>query len=188
VTAEARAFSWLETVAVDTNGTPAGSVRRLTPTTGHVSAFDVAVAQDGTSPAPPERGRNQDPASPAEPAVVVVARDDGEAVDGSGGALQRLRVGDDVAEGVVELPTDGLGRGVPSLLGGPSHLLDLTWVDAHERLRYLPLDASGSPAGPSSVEDGLGDSRLVLRLDREQVLAERRSPTKADLEIFACPR
>jgi hypothetical protein len=173
VTGEARAFSWLEMVALDASGTPAGPVRRLTSTTGHVSAYDVAVAKE-------------------EPrtTVVAVARDDGEAVDGSGGSLLRVRVGDDPAPSdVVEIPTDGLGRGTPTLIGGPTHLLDLTWVDLHERLRFLALDPSGSPAGPSSVEDGLGESRLLLRLDRDQVLAERRSaPRGADLAVLACPR
>jgi hypothetical protein len=173
VTSEARAFSWLEMVALDANGTPAGAVRRLTSTTGHVSAYDVAVAKE-------------------EPraTVVAVARDDGEAVDGSGGSLLRVRVGEDLAPSdVVEIPTDGLGRGTPSLLRGPTQQLDLTWVDLHERLRFVPLDSNGSPAGPSSVEDGLGESRLLLRLDRDQVLAERRSAARgADLEVLACPR
>jgi hypothetical protein len=172
-TAEARAFSWLEMVALDANGAQAQPVRRLTSATGHVSAYDVAVTTE-------ERHSTS--------AIVVVARDDGEAVDGSGGALLRVRVGDDPADAVVELPTDGLGRGVPTLLGGPSHLLDLTWIDQHERLRLAPLDPNGSPAGPSSVEDGLGESRLLLRLDREQVLAERRSGVSTAVAVFSCPR
>jgi hypothetical protein len=173
VTAEARAFSWLEMVSLDANGAQVQPARRLTSATGHVSAYDVAVTTE-------ERHSTS--------AVVVVARDDGEAVDGSGGALLRVRVGDDAPDAVVELPTDGLGRGVPTLLGGPSHLLDLTWIDQHERLRLSPLEPNGSLAGPSSVEDGLGESRLLLRLDREQVLAERRSGSSAALAVFSCPR
>jgi hypothetical protein len=173
VTAEARAFSWLEMVAIDASGAQEQPVRRLTPTTGHVSAYDVAVTTEEAH---------------STSAIVVVARDDGEAVDGSGGALLRVRVGDNAADAVVELPTDGLGRGVPTLLGGPPHLLDVTWIDQHERLRLAPLDSSGAPAGPTSVEDGLGESRLLLRLDREQVLAERRSGVSSALAVFSCPR
>ena len=65
-------------VHVDGQGAAIGPVRRLTSPAGHVSAYDVEARDP--------------PAGSATPSILVVARDDGEAVDGSGGALLRVRV------------------------------------------------------------------------------------------------
>jgi hypothetical protein len=172
VTGEPRAFAWLEMVALDAHGTPSGPVRRLTPTTGHVSTYDAMVL-----------------AREPKATLLIVARDDGEAVDGSGGALLRVRAGGDFADAPLELPTDGLGRGAPSLVEASPPWL--TWVDQREQLRLLPMDPSGAPAGGSSTEEALGEARPLLGLDAEQMLLARpRTPHLTDLElaVVTCPR
>jgi hypothetical protein len=173
-TGEARAFSWVEMVAVDAHGAPAAPVRRLTPATGHVSAFDVTVLA-------------REPKS----TLLIVARDDGEAVDGSGGGLLRVRAGADFAEAPLELPSDGLGRGAPGLVQAAPPWL--TWIDSRERLRLLALDAAGAPAGRSSAEEPLGEGRPLLWVDPQQLLVAR--PTgeggaeaKAELAVARCSR
>ena len=104
VTGEAPANSWLEAIAVDGHGGVTGTVRRLTATSGHVSAFDLAPQT----------------AAGVHGEVLVVARDDGEAVDGSGGALLRVRVRDDGQDPAVAFSTDGLGRGAPAFVEAPN--------------------------------------------------------------------
>ncbi|HEV3189269.1 MAG TPA: hypothetical protein VGY54_02170 [Polyangiaceae bacterium] len=96
---EPRAFGWIESIELDEQGEPFGPVRTLTPHNGHVSGFDVQrLAGAPTS------------------TLLVVARDDGEAKDGSGGALFRVRVQKDTVEPVVAYAIDGLGRGAPTLV------------------------------------------------------------------------
>ncbi len=55
VTGEARAFSWLDVLAVDAHGVPVGPTRRLTALSGHVSAYDV-TALPGRARRGPGRG------------------------------------------------------------------------------------------------------------------------------------
>jgi hypothetical protein len=140
-TGEARAYSWLEGVRVDAAGVPTGPSRRLTPASGHVSAYDVQALAGGGAPS----------------LLVVIARDDGEAVDGSGGTLLRVGIRDGVVEAPLGLPGDGLGRGAPSLVDGP--LPWLAWIGPHEGLRLLPLDAEGAPVAPPSAEPLLDEAR-----------------------------
>jgi hypothetical protein len=173
-TGEARAFSWVEMVAVDAHGAPAAPVRRLTPSTGHVSAFDVTVLA-------------REPKS----TLLIVARDDGESVDGSGGTLLHVRAGADFAEAPLELPSDGLGRGAPDLVQASPPWL--TWIDSRERLRLLPLDAAGAPAGRSSAEESLGEGRPLLWADPRQLLVARPvgeggAEAKAELAVARCAR
>jgi hypothetical protein len=144
-TGEARSFGWLESVALDERGILAGPVRKLTPASGHVSAYDVR-----TLPAA-ER-----------PTLLVVARDDGEGVDGSGGELLRVRIAGDAVEPPVAFPSDGLGRGGPALVDGDPPWL--VWIGPHEQLRLLPLDAEGAPAGKPSAEDEMSEARPLAFL------------------------
>lgn len=166
---EARSYSWLEAITLDAAAAPAGTARRLTPLTGHVSSFD-AVREGGVR----EGGTT---------AVLVVARDDGESVDGSGGSLLRIRVRDDGVDPAIGLPGDGLGRGAPSLVG-PSWL---AWVGPHEELRLLPLDPAGAPVAPPSAEPGLGDGRPLLTMDNGgRVLVAVPGDATAQLKAFVC--
>jgi hypothetical protein len=215
-TGEARAYGWLEMVAVDSQGAATGPVRRLTPPGGHVSAYDVE-ARDGAASAVGGAGS----------ILLVVARDDGEAVDGSGGALLRVRVTGEGAEPPVSfasfasfasspaLAAEGLGRGAPSFISAsargssipspwsstPSPALALAWVATGEQARLLPLDSTGVPAGPPSAEDGFDDARALLFMGggprpRESVegaptvnvLVATPSDSAAQLRVFRCAR
>jgi hypothetical protein len=193
---EARAFGWLEMLAVDAAGKAAGPLRRLTSPSGHVSAYDVQAR----------------PAQGGSTSLLVVARDDQEAVDGAGGALWRVRVHDDAVEPAVELPTDGLGRGAPSLVDSPATWL--TWVGPHEHPRLLPLGVYGEALAGASAEEELDDGRPLLSLglspsarapagdagaasqaarslpeeSRILVAELRDGPNGAGLRVFACRR
>lgn len=138
VTGEARGYGWLEAVSLDDHAFPVGRIRRLTPTNGHVSAFDVALLPSGGP-------------------LLVVARDDGESVDGSGGTLLRVRTAGDRVEAPLAFVTDGLGRGAPEIVDGDPPWL--AWVGPQERLRLTPLDRTGAPMGPPSAEEALGEGR-----------------------------
>ncbi len=182
VTGEPRSYGWLEAVTVDAQGAPTGPVRSLTQPSGHVSAFDAEV-------------RSVD----AAPLLVVVARDDGEIVDGSGGALLRVRMRGDVIEPPVAFATDGLGRGAPTFVSssaaGPSSPFALAWVGKEEQARCLPLDGSGAPASAVRAEDAMNDARPLLFLDshgidataqRSQLLVATPADVAAQLRAFAC--
>jgi hypothetical protein len=198
---EARAFGWLEMVHVDGQGAATDPVRRLTSPAGHVSAYDVEARE-----APAGRGA---------PSLLVVARDDGEAVDGSGGALLRVRVTGAVVEPPVAIATDGLGRGAPSFVSAagteaPSTsapALALAWVAGGEQARLIPLDAVGVPTAAPSAEDDLNDARALLFMGRRgqpapftnsssgpatssplEVLVATPSDSAAQLRVFACAR
>ncbi len=195
-TGEARSFGWLEMIAVDAQGAPTGPVRRLTSPVGHVSAYDVEARGPSGAAGPPS--------------LLVVARDDGESIDGSGGALLRVRVTGDAVEPAAVVPTESLGRGAPSFVSGagaegPSApaagALALAWVAGGEQARLVPLDAAGAPTAPPSAEDALGDARALLFTGRAarapgggaapdalDVLVATPSDSAAQLRVFACSR
>jgi hypothetical protein len=168
---EPRANSWLEMVIVDAAGAPTGPTRRLTSALGHVSAYDVqALSGEGRS------------------TLLVVARDDGEAVDGSGGALLRVRVREDGADPALAFPGDGLGRGAPSFVEGPTSWL--AWIGPHEEMRLLPLDAAGVPLAPPSAEALLDDALPLATLpggDGQMLVAFPGDPSAA-FRLVACAR
>ena len=168
-TGEVRAQSWVEAVEVDAAGASVGPLRRLTPAAGHVSAFDATLL-----------------AAEARPTLLVVARDAGEAVDGSGGTLLRIRLREDGAEPPLGLPGDGLGRGAPTLVDGP--LPWLAWIGPHEELRLLALDAAGAPAAPPTAEPLLDESRVLAILGGDRVLVGAPGDAAASLQVFTCPR
>lgn len=189
-TGEARSYGWLEMVAVDAQAQPSGPVRRLTPVTGHVSAYDIAALE---------------PFQGAPPSFLVVARDDGEAVDGSGGTLLRVRVTGEAVDPPVAIATEGLGRGAPSFVapsdtGGAaavpgSPALALAWVGKDEQARLLPVDVSGAPTAPPSAEDAFNDARALLftgaypsATSSSDVLVATPSDSAAQLRVFACNR
>jgi hypothetical protein len=171
---EPRSFGWLESVRLDAHGAPAGAARALTPASGHVSAYDVVAL------AAPER------------ALLVVARDDGESIDGSGGALVRVRIVAGVPEPPVEFQSDGLGRGGPALVEGPSSFL--AWVGPGEQGRLLALDRSGAPLGPPSAEEALNDARPLRALDAPpspgpaRILVAAAAGAATTLRVVACQR
>jgi hypothetical protein len=168
---EVRAYSWLES-----SGTPQ---RRLTSASGHVSAYDVQALAGGDA--------------------LVVARDDGEAVDGSGGTLLRIRVHGGSADSPLALPADGLGRGAPIFVDAPAPPRRgtepwVSWIGPHEAARLLPLDASGAPLGPPSAEPELDDARPLAFLHRPgsgpqpttNLLAAAPGDAAVQLRVLAC--
>ena len=173
VTGEARTFAWIEMIAVDSRASARSPVWRLTPTTGHVSAYDVRLLDGTSKPLTTPPSADVPSAEPAKPVLLVVARDDGEATDGSGGTLLRVRATDSGPEEASELTTDGLGRGAPILVAGLEASVApwTVWIGRDERLRLLPLDRAGVPAAASSAEEAFDDSRPLLRLaNGEQML------------------
>jgi len=168
---EPRASSWLEMVTVDAAGAPTGPTRRLTSASGHVSAYDVQALSGG-----------------GPPTLLVVARDDGEAVDGSGGALLRVRVREDGVDAALAFPGDGLGRGAPSFVEGPTSWL--AWIGPHEEMRLLPLDAAGVPVASPSAEALLDDALPLATLpggDGRMLVAFPGDPSAA-FRLVACAR
>lgn len=168
---EARAQSWLEAVVVDAAGASVGPVRRLTPATGHVSAYDVQLL-----------------VGESRPTLLVVARDDGEAVDGSGGALLRMRMREDGIDPPLALPGDGLGRGAPTLVEAPWPWL--AWVGPHEELRLLPLDSAGAPLAQPSAEPLLDEARPLAMMGQggDRMLVGTPGDAAVPLRVFACLR
>jgi hypothetical protein len=191
-TGEARSYGWLEMLAVDAQGVATAPVRRLTPADGHVSAYDVEATESF--------------AGGAARTLLVVARDDGEAVDGSGGGLLRVRVTGDEVASPVAFATEGLGRGAPSFVsvagspapsvpGAAPSPLALAWVAGAEQVRLLPLDPAGTPTAAPSAEDALDDARALLFMsaptaasDTISVLVATPSDSATQLRVFACAR
>jgi hypothetical protein len=178
VPGEPRSLGWLEMVPVDDRGVATGPLRRLTSQLGHVTAFDLSVSPAGSALAGSAASAH------GGPLLYVVARDDGEAVDGSGGSVLRVRVGLDAAEPPIALATDGLGRGAPGFVEGPATWL--SWVGANEQLRMLALDAAGNPAGLASAEDGMDEAQPVLALPSGHVLVETPADAARQLRTFVC--
>jgi hypothetical protein len=138
VTGEARAFGWLQRVEIDGLGAAQGPVRDLTPRGGHISAYDARMFGGGAG-------------------LVIVARDDGELTDGSGGALLRVRARAGAIDPVETIEAGGVGRGAPAFVDGAPPWL--SWVGHDEQLRLLPLDGAGSPSGLASIEAALNEAR-----------------------------
>jgi hypothetical protein len=168
VTGQARVNSWIEMVGTDAHGAPTGPVRRLTPLSGHVSAFDaLPLAEPSTSRA------------------LVIARDDGEAVDGSGGVLLRIIARPDGADPPTAIGVEGLGRGSPTLVGPtPSWL---SWTGPHEEARLLPLDGAGTPQARPSGEPELDEARPLALVGRDgRILAAAPADPSAQLRVVSC--
>jgi hypothetical protein len=168
---EERTFGWVEALALDPRGSVASPVRRLTSESGHVSAFDAQLLSDAS--------------------LLVIARDDGETVDGSGGVLVRVRLVGDRIEPPLALSNDGLGRGGPALVEGTPPWLG--WVGPRESLRLMPLDVAGTPSGRPSFEDALVDGRPLAVVagtstGAARVLVATPSDRSAPLHAATCAR
>lgn len=175
-TGEARAYSWLEVVAVDAQGAPSSAGRRLTAATGHVTSYDLE---------PPPR------AGAPRPEVIVVARDDGEAIDGSGGALLRVRVSAEGQEPAVAFEIDGLGRGAPAFVAsvpGPIAAPPwLFWVAPREEGRLLSLDGAGAPTQLPTAEPSLDEGRPLVWLEPgRRMLAAMPDNPAGQLRVLSC--
>lgn len=143
VTGEVRTNGWVEMLALDSRAVPIGPVRRLTSERGHVSSYDVLRLE-----------------SDRDSTVVVVARDDGDLTDGTGGTLLIVRASDGGPEPPITISSGGLGRGAPALVGATPPWV--AWVGDREELRMLPLTLAGRPEGVPSQEEALGEARPLL--------------------------
>lgn len=168
---EAPTYGWLEMATVERDGRALGSPRRLTSSSGHVSVYDVLA------------GGSDD-----APALDVVARDDGEASEGSGGALWRVHVAGDRAEPPALVPNDGLGRGAPAFVAdraGPW----LSWVGPREEIRLEPLDPAGVTVAAPSAEETLDEGRPLLAIgDGGRMLVATAKEPSASLRVYTCLR
>ncbi|MEO8877550.1 MAG: hypothetical protein ABI461_18290 [Polyangiaceae bacterium] len=140
---ESPAFRWLEAAPLDERGNRVGEVSRLTPTTGHVSGFDVLATADGAE---------------------VVVRDATESAD-NGTTISRIVLAD--KPGSLQLVSGEVGRSVPDVFGAKSSAGSFTWVvvpDANDATRIVPLGAPSGASPAPSVEPLLKSSRgLALR-------------------------
>jgi hypothetical protein len=143
--AEARAFHWLEAAPLDAAGARVGDARKLTPTSGHVTQFELA---------------------PIGADLDVVFRDESEVGEGQGGRVLRVRVRADGVDAPAALVPRGVGRGAPDVLaaGGAAWL---SFVDADDRSLVVPLGKSRDPAGLPSDEPSLRAGRLLAVSRRE---------------------
>ena len=141
VPGEARAFTWVEIVALDDSGAPVGPVRRLTAPAGHVASFDLAPRAHGE--------------------LDVFARDETQAHEGEGGRILHIVVHDASVDEPVIVAT-GAGRGAVDLVSGATGAAWLVYVDAQDHPRLVPLGESRMPAGPATLEDELDGARLLV--------------------------
>ncbi len=146
--AERRAYQWIELLALDAEGAPVGAVRKLTSTSAHVGAFDLAP-----------RGSGGD--------LDVVVRDEDEAAEGAGGKLTRVTVHAEAAGGAggvdapVTLVAGGAGRGAVDLVSGDGSEW-LAFGDTSDRTRVVRLGDTRLAIGAPSVEPSLDGARLLL--------------------------
>jgi hypothetical protein len=171
--AETRAFRWLELAMLDEHGAPIGAVKRLTSATGHVSIYDLAARV----------GSDRD-------ALDIIARDDEQTVDGSGGRVVRITVRGDVADPPIAIVSDAVGRGVPDLLATAQGVASdvpawLVYADTVDQVRLLPLDATRSPLAPPSAEDALDKSKPLLAISGGLLVAVPAEP-KWQLKLVTC--
>src|ERR1700722_3975929 len=125
------------------------------------------------------------PAAGGRVDVLVVARDDGEAVDGSGGALLRVRVRTDGQDPPLAFATDGLGRGAPAFVDGSPPWL--SWVASSEGARLLSLDLTGAPMQLPSIEPALDDGRPLAWIEQgRRLLAAMPGDSATQLRVLSC--
>ncbi|HEY6458822.1 MAG TPA: hypothetical protein VIY73_01695, partial [Polyangiaceae bacterium] len=117
---------------------------------------------------------------------LIAARDSGEAVDGSGGTLLRVRVREDGVDGALGFPGDGLGRGTPSLVAASRPWL--SWVGPHEEARLLALDGAGAPLAPPSAEPLLDEALPLASWDDEHLLVGAPADAAAPFRVLVCRR
>jgi hypothetical protein len=150
---EARVFRWVEVMALDAQGKPAGPVRRLTPSLGHVSGFEMA-------------------SSPASPRLDVYAAQSDERESGAGGSIVHAALTPDGPPRVAPLVIEGVARGgslwIDRSSSKPSALF---YVDVTDHLRILSLNADGDGSGSASLEPALDDTRvLAVRRAKEGIV------------------
>jgi hypothetical protein len=147
---EKRAFRWVEAVALDARGEPAGPVRRVSPTSGRAAAFDLST-----------RGAD----------LVVIVQDEAAASEGGGSRIVRYVVSNEVES--ADLVDGGVGETaelVPSSAQGEAARW-LAWSDGAERMRLMPLGPELSATGRMSSEPALDGARVLASSPPDVVYA-----------------
>jgi len=155
---EEAAYGWVEAVALDPQGAPLGTPRRLTSATGHVGSY-VVTSQGG--------------------ALVVIAEDEGTASGRGGGSLERVSWrGDGSPEARVLVRSGVEEETPPAVIASASGEAWLSFLDLRGDTEVEPLDAPDStprppPASPplSSPEPLLDHGRLLAALGGRIALA-----------------
>lgn len=147
---EKRAFRWVEAVALDARGEPAGPVRRVSPTSGRAAAFELSV-----------RGAD----------LVVIVQDEAAASEGGGSRIVRYVVSNEVES--ADLVDGGVGETaelVPAPARGEATRW-LAWSDGAERMRLMPLGPELIATGRTSFEPALDGARVVASSPPDVVYA-----------------
>jgi len=174
---EKRTFRWVEAVALDARGEPAGPVRRVSPTSGRAAAFELSV-------------RGED--------LVVLVQDEAAHAEGGGSRIVRYLVSSEVES--ADLVDGGVGEAnaelVPSAPGQGTRWL--AWGDGTERMRLTPLDAELVATGRTSAEPALDGARVLASSPPDVVYAlvgaaprpegsgEAAPPSHPELRRFVC--
>lgn len=163
---EDRAYRWVELLALDADGSPVASVRRLTAATGHVSGFSMAT-----------HGSRLD---------LYVPEED-ERTDGSGGEILHIAITGDGIAHVAPTVTSGAAHGatpavvwrMPRTESGDSQGY-LAYADVTDRSWLALLDGTGAPRGTATLEPSLDDARLLAADVGGGLLVGASRPDSAD--------
>lgn len=157
--AEDIGYRWIEVVPLDDNGFPTATARPVTSKDGHVMVFDMAPESDG---------------------ALLVWRDDNLPSGASGGQVMRAVVHPSGIDPPTLLADDGVGVGVPSLVG--------TWLavaDAAESTRLAPVSPAGVLAGPLLAEPDIGTGEPIAAVG-DTLLVARPTSRAVRLLVLRC--
>jgi hypothetical protein len=149
---ERRTHAWLEIVPLDPTGKPTGPVKRVTDAGSRVEAFDL-MTQGG--------------------ALTALVKDDEAPADNAG---SRLLVYDGEKTRVVV--AEGVGRGIPDLLGGFA-----AFRDEQDRARLVPLVPAPDPR--PSPEPALDGARTLADVGGQILAGFPGDPARA-LRVVPC--
>jgi hypothetical protein len=140
-----RSFGWVEMLALDGDGAPLGTPRRVTSEQGHVTDFELATRSSQ------DAGKD---------AVDLFVRDEGEIVEGSGGRILRASVRVAGADPPAVVVPDSVGAGKLELVSKGASTL-LFYGDGEDEVRAVPLGDARLPSAPPSIEAALGGGRIL---------------------------
>lgn len=154
-----RAWRWVEIVALDANGEPASSARRVTPEKSHVVAFDFVSANGSLS---------------------VIVQDEGAASEGAGSRVTRHVVENDRIA-TSEILDGGLGHALADLVPAADAGW-ISWKDHHDHAWIVPASASYVPSGLPTAEGALDGTRVLAAAGPGQIFVT----SGGELRRFAC--
>jgi hypothetical protein len=169
---EKRAFRWVEVVALDAKGDPAGPVRRVSSERGRAATFELA--RSGSD-------------------LLVVVQDEAAPAEGAGARIVRYRVPDKADKEKLEatdIVDGGVGQTLVELVPVPAQVPAprasgsstsskndvlaarwLAWSDTAERAQMTPLGPGLAAAGRTSPEPALDGARVLAQAPPDTVYA-----------------